>query len=265
MITHFLSAIDLFRAQKLRFLLTVSGIVVGVGSLVLLASLLTTGARVLEAQSFEASGDDVVTVQNDWHRMQNDPNAQRLRATDKDALDRSALLDGETISANYGMRRGVNAQFKGKEFSPFLLGASPAIFDVNRLVVAKGRGFSTDEFASVRRVVIVGGDVQDGKVEPGDTIRIGGAPYTVVGVLASKAEMGPGGVWSWNQRLIVPDRMFNLDFNPSKRPQSVVVRVKPPLAYTGAVKDYALAVRGVINTILLREHDGARSSCRSAA
>ncbi len=259
MITHLLSALDLFRAQKLRFLLTVSGIVVGVGSLVLLASLLSTGGKVLEAQSFEAAGDDVVTVQNDWDALQNDPNAHRLRATDKEALDRSALLENETISANYGMRRGVKALYNGKDFEPFLLGASPAIFDVNRLVIAKGRGFSTDEFASARRVLIVGGDVQDGKVAPGDTIRIGGAPYTVVGVLEPKAEMGPGGSWSWNQRLIVPDRTFNLDFNPSKRPQSVVVRVKPGAGYEGAVKDYALAVRGVIDAILLREHDGSRS------
>lgn len=259
MITHLLSAIDLFRAQKMRFLLTVSGIVVGVGSLVLLASLLSTGSRVLESQSFQAAGDDVVTVQNDWNALQNDPNAYRLRATDKDALDRSALLDEETISANYGMRRGITAIYDGKEFSPFLLGASVAIFDVNRLTIAKGRGFSADEFASARRVVIVGGDVEDGKIAPGDTIRIGGGPYTVVGVLEKKAEMGPGGPWSWNRRLIVPDRTFNLNFNPSKRPQSVVVRVNPPDTYVGEVKGYALAVRGVIDAILIKEHRGSRS------
>jgi putative ABC transport system permease protein len=258
MIRHLISAVGLFRSQKLRFLLTVSGIVVGIGTLVLLASLLSVGDSVLNEQSFRATGDDVVTVQNDWDAMNDDPDAVRLGRKDFEALDRSALLEGETISANYGMH-GAKAIWNGEDFEPRVIGLSPTSFDVYRLEIGKGRTFSPDEYADARRVVVIGAQVMDGRITLGDTIRIEGAPYIVVGIMKDKAEMGPGGQWSWNNRLMVPDRTYNLDFNPNKRPNAIVVRTNPPIDYAGPMKEYSLAVRDLIDGILSRAHDGKKS------
>src|SRR5687768_3706442 len=99
------AAIDLFRTQKLRFMLTVSGIVVGVGSLCLLASLLEVGQSVLRKTSAEATGDDIVTIQNDWAELNNNPDATWLGRKDKEALEATVLLpqEGMTITANFGL------------------------------------------------------------------------------------------------------------------------------------------------------------------
>ena len=64
--------------------------------------------------------------------------------------------------------------------------------------------------------------------------------------------MGPGGPWSWNNRILFPARTYNLSFDPSERPSNIVVKVTPPDGYEGMLKDYVLGVRDVVSTILMR-------------
>src|SRR5687768_68413 len=104
------NAIALFRAQKIRFLLTVSGIVVGVFSLLVMASILSVGQDVLRRVGAEATGDDLVTIENDWGVVFDNPDARGLDRADLDAVGSSTLLPGErTVTATYGLteRKGV--------------------------------------------------------------------------------------------------------------------------------------------------------------
>lgn len=243
---------ELFRTQKVRFLLTVSGIVVGVGSLVIMASLLEVGQGILRQSSAEATGDDIVTVQNDWQANQNHPDARRLDRADQQAIRESTLVSpASTVTATYGMRNR-SASFGTRSFEPFTIGIGPDAMEVFGLRVAVGRGFSAADHADARRVIIVGAEALDGVLKPGDVVRVEGQPYTVIGVLEKKAEMGPGGPWSWNQRLLFPDRTYMINFDPTRRPSSIVVKVVPPPGFVGLVKDYALATRSVLDVILMR-------------
>jgi putative ABC transport system permease protein len=249
---HLRAALDLFRTQKVRFLLTVSGIVVGVASLVVMASLLEIGGRTLARASGQATGDDVITVSDDWDAVINNPDAKRIGRDDRDALEGSTLLPGgTTVTATYGM---VNhkATHEGKPFDAFVIGVGPEAFGVYELELAGGRAFVASEYEGARRVAIVGSKVHDGAVSPGDTIRVEGSPFTVVGVMKEKPEMGPGGPWSWNNRILLPTRTYNLSFDPSQRPSNIVVKVTPPDSYEGMLKDYVLDVRDVVSTILMR-------------
>jgi putative ABC transport system permease protein len=246
------TTVDLFRTQKVRFLLTVSGIVVGVASLVVMASLLEVGQAILRQSSAQATGDDVITVQNDWQAMQNHPDAERLTHADQEAIAGSTLLSpGTTVTATYGMQNR-SATFDEKDYDPFTIGIGPDTLAVYQLSVEKGRAFAASDYTDARRVVIVGASALDGKPVPGDTVRVEGRPYTIVGVLAKKAEMGPGGPWSWNQRILFPDRTYQLNFDPSRRPTNIVVKVAPPVQLTGLVKEYVLATRTVLDAILMR-------------
>src|SRR5687768_10524664 len=102
---NFKNALALFRAQKIRFLLTVSGIVVGVFSLLVMASLLSVGQDVLRVVGAEATGDDLVTVQNDWGEVFSNPDARALDRSDLQAMDESSLLPADkTITATYGLQ-----------------------------------------------------------------------------------------------------------------------------------------------------------------
>lgn len=246
------ATIELFRTQKVRFMLTVSGIVVGVASLVVMASLLEVGQGILRSTSAEATGDDVITVANDWNVMQNNPDAERLRHRDQVAIDDSTLLsEGTTVTATYGMR-DRQAQFKEKDYNPFTIGIGPETLGVYNLKVEKGRDLSPGDFDEARKVVLLGAKALDGLPEPGDQIRVEGQPYTVVGILAEKADMGPGGPWSWNQRILFPERTYRLNFDPSRRPSNIVVKVAPPPQFVGLIKDYALASRNVLDAILMQ-------------
>jgi putative ABC transport system permease protein len=249
---HLRTALDLFRTQKVRFLLTVSGIVVGVASLVLMASLLEIGGRTLARASGQATGDDVITVSDDWDAISNNPDAKRIDSDDRRALAESKLLPGgTTVTATYGMDVH-QATHEGNRFDAFTIGLGPEAFGVYQIEIARGRPFVASEYEGARRVAIVGSKVRDGAVSPGDTIRVEGSPYTVVGVMDEKPEMGPGGLWSWNNRILLPARTYTLSFDPSERPSDIVVKVTPPDSYEGMLKDYVLGVRDVVSIVLMR-------------
>lgn len=241
-----------FRTQKLRFLLTVSGMVVGMGSLVLMASVLEVGQAVLRESSAMATDEDLITVSNDWRAGMNNPDAKMLERADQEAVAASTLLSpGSTVTGTYGME-DRQVLYKGKDYKPYTLGISPDALEVFKLKVARGRPFSAADHEKAARVVLVGADALDGKVEPGDSLRLLGRPFTVVGVLEHKAEMGPGGPWSWNQRVILPERSFQVNFDPARRPTNIIVKVAPPVQLEGLFKDYVLATRTVVDAILMR-------------
>jgi hypothetical protein len=121
---HLASALWLARAQKVRFLLTVSGVVVGVASLVTIASLLHVAEGVLESASSQAKGDDLVVVENDWQKLFSDPAARSLDQRDVGDLSGSTLL-GATDVAALGRMTDLKAQRDGREFSVKAMGAPP--------------------------------------------------------------------------------------------------------------------------------------------
>ncbi len=247
------TAFDLFRTQKMRFMLTVSGIVVGVASLVVLASLLEVGQEILRKSSAEATGDDVITVSNDWQKIMNLSDAKLLTAADQEAIETSELIsEGTKVTGAYGLR-DRSATFNGEEFQPLTMGIEPTAIDVYQLKVAKGRSFVTAEYEGVEHVAIAGAKVLDGKLKPGDVVRVEGTPYTLVGVLEEKPEMGPGGRWGWNNRLLMPARVYRIELDPSRRPSSIVLKVAVPEGYSGLMKDYVFGTRKVIDAILYRQ------------
>jgi putative ABC transport system permease protein len=244
---------EMFRAQKLRFLLTVSGVVVGVASLVVMASVLEVGQGVLRAASTSAAGDDILTISNDWQARMNNPDATMLTRGDHAAIAESTLLPpGSKVTATFGMQ-DRKARFEEVDYTPFTIGIGPDSLEVFQLRVARGRSFSASEFEGTPKILLVGAKALNGEVQPGDVVRVEGQPYVVVGVLEEKPEMGPGGPWSWNQRLIFPEKTYQLNFDPSKRPTNIVVKVAVPPTYEGLVKDYVVATRTVVESILARD------------
>jgi putative ABC transport system permease protein len=162
------------------------------------------------------------------------------------------LLPSErTVTVEYGPEEH-KAQLGGEEFTPFVMGITPDVLEARRLVVARGRAFTADEVRLQRRVLLVGATVLEGEVDPGDSLRIEGVPFLVVGVLAEKPDMGPGGRFSWNNRLLMPAATYRLQFDPSGDPGRIVVRVTPPADYLGPIKDFVLGARDLMDVVLAR-------------
>lgn len=219
--------IDQFWTHKVRFSLTVSGIVVGVASLAILASFLTVGSAVLKETNMRATGEDLLTVSNDWRMMDKFPQEKRLSNEDAQRLDTSTTLENVDFAPQYGSR-DKNYVYNDKDDSAFLVGLDARGFSANRLEVIEGRGFLANEFTDYSRVAIVGSSLLEDHPKPwvGTTLKLENYNILIVGVLKEKPTMGPGKKWSWNKRLLLPSATYNILFNPERKPESITGRVR---------------------------------------
>jgi putative ABC transport system permease protein len=254
LVRHLKSAWWLARAQKMRFLLTVSGVVVGVASLVTIASLLDTAESVLESASSAAKGDDLVVVENDWRELHNNPSARSLERRDADNLADSAMMGQPQITA-LGSLVDLKAQRDGREFMVNGMAAPATVWTTYNLPLAAGRTFTASDDAEARDVVVVGAAVDDGKLAVGDEFRISGKTVRVIGLLKEKPEMGPGGPWDWNHRVLFPERTFRMSMNPSTDVATIAVRRPAPPDFSGALTEFQAQTRALVDVVLSRDRD----------
>ena len=190
---------DSLRSQPARSGLAIAGVVIGIVTVVLVASVLV-GLRNSVAQLFRELGTDNIFA---FHRN-GDPYTP---ASDRDALRRPLLpAYAETIQKlgpsvrDVGVQllvpavtatRTITARAGGNESDSVLLeGVSSNFFDVTGAEFAAGRPFSDAENRVVAPVAVIGANVATALFGPGDAVGkpflLGGERYFVVGVLAKR-------------------------------------------------------------------------------
>src|SRR5687768_385437 len=88
-----------FKTSKLRVGLTLLGIMIGSGSMVLLAGLLVAGEESLVRLSQHANESDMIEIRTaDPPRKDANKTTRPLTTYDADALRESALLDGAQVN-----------------------------------------------------------------------------------------------------------------------------------------------------------------------
>lgn len=190
---------DSLRSQPARSGLAIAGVVIGIVTVVLVASVLV-GLRNSVAQLFRELGTDNIFA---FHRN-GDPYTP---ASDRDALRRPLLpAYAETIERlgpsvrDVGVQllvpavtstRTITARAGGNESDSVLLeGVSSNFFDVTGAEFAAGRPFSDAENRVVAPVAVIGANVASALFGPDDAVGkpflLGGERYFVVGVLAKR-------------------------------------------------------------------------------
>jgi putative ABC transport system permease protein len=254
---------DTLRANRLRFLLTLSGIVVGCGSLVLLSGLLAGAREALVEAASRASEKDLIQV-----RPEAPPEKQRRRTTrpldrgDVDTLAGSPLLPAARV---VGMQPwNATAQFRDKHLQVALVGTRGDALDLYRLQLVRGRFFTAEDLASRRRVAVIGHKVWTdlfGKATAlaGLELTAGGERFSVVGVLAPKPSFGNDGPWRWDARVLVPDTSFAViapaAHGVGRGVESIFVRLGQARALAARID----GVRAVVKSTLLRRHYGVEN------
>jgi putative ABC transport system permease protein len=247
-----------FATSRLRVGLTLLGIMIGTGAMVLLPGLLIAGEEALVRLAQGANESDMIELHNDDPPPKDAKKTTRpLTSWDADALVDNPLLDGAQINAN--ARKDARARFGGREKATTLFAAELDSRSLYRISVEKGRYFTEDDFHERRRVCIVGQEMWtqllDEQPLRNQHITIEDTVFEVVGVLAHKPTMHHGGTRMWNRRVMLPSTTFAAAFEPSRRVRAVFVRLKDNAGLIGKARQ----LTDVIEQTILRRHYGVKN------
>jgi putative ABC transport system permease protein len=175
-------------ANKLRSILTLIGVVMGVASVIMIITLTNT-ANDYFGTKLTGYGADVFTIDRsaaisspeDYLRFQK---RKILRYEDYKAVRENCTYCKEVGT---GLSRTIKVVHDGHSTTDTeLRGYSEAMFSLNNVNIALGRALTDADVEHAARSVVVGYDVVDDILGDGDPVgkevRVEGVPYTVVGV-----------------------------------------------------------------------------------
>lgn len=177
-------------SQKLRTALTILGMVIGVGAIVLLVSV-GQGAKNYVTSEFEGLGTNLIIVQpgkSDRKTHMGPPvgAAQRKMTTaDVQAIEKRAL----NLEAVSGLVLGtVSVRHEDALANITVFGTNEQFPNILNIKVGRGEYFSREEDEYGRRVVVLGQNVATelfGDADPvGLSVKLNESEYRIVGVLA---------------------------------------------------------------------------------
>lgn len=183
-------------ANRLRTFLTMLGMVIGVGAVVLMMAI-GEGAQQSIKRSIDSMGSNLFVILSGSSSTSGSRSASGSSST-LNMNDATAIADLEDIGAVAPISIG-NAQiiYGGNNSNSAIVGTTPSYFSIRRWDVESGELFSDADIRSASRVALVGKTVVENlfgdEVDPiGKTIRIKKSPFIVVGVLEAKGQSFDG-------------------------------------------------------------------------
>lgn len=181
-------------ANKLRSLLTMLGVIIGVGA-VIVAIGIGAGSREAVAQSIQRLGTNVLTVRPGQQRTGNinlgAGSQNTMKLEDADAI----LAECPSVARICPQVNG-NAQIKfgDQNLNASVNGVTEDYPPINNHNIDLGRFFGAAEVKAYKRVAVIGSNVATNLFKTqsplNQRIRVAGQAFTVVGVLQSKGGQG---------------------------------------------------------------------------
>ena len=242
-------------SHKLRSILTMLGIIIGIAAIITIVSTIK-GTNEQIKENLIGAGNNVVTVQLNQNGYQYDMSWSDIPAgvrtiTEETRQELEAISGVEAVSLynarNYAdMIFWRNAQFNGQVF-----GIDSHYLHVYGYQVKSGRGFTENDFQNCRKVALVDTttvtNLFGGESPVGQALEIGGDVFTVVGVVALSEEFEPT-INSINDYWMYADTSSGSIYLPIStwptayrfdEPQNVAIKVKNTDVMTSAGKDAA--------------------------
>ena len=218
---------------RLRTLLMILGIVVGIASLTILSSIGEATKRETMQRFKNMLGTfDTIIVRPGGGRSRGMPTLVNvpptLRFEDADAIAR----DLPEIRAVAEMQTAFDVDIKYRDHaaSPVVIGTTPNWLELRSEEVQEGVFYTDDQNTALARIAVIGTDVQaalfPGEDPLGKTFRVADVPFQVIGLLKSRGAGPAGG--SLDNLVLIPvntasRRLFNRDFLTM-----VIAQVKDP-------------------------------------
>lgn len=178
-------------ANRLRTFLTMLGMVIGVGAVVLMMAV-GQGAQESVKQSINAMGSNLFIVLSGSFTASGARSGSGA-ASSLTVIDANAISELDGVSNVAPISMG-NAQvvFGNNNWATSIIGTTPAYLEIRSWDLDDGYIFSESDMRSATRVALIGKTVVEnifGDINPiGKTIRIKQNPFVVLGVLKSKGQ-----------------------------------------------------------------------------
>ncbi len=204
-------------ANKFRAFLTILGVMVGVASVIGMASVVN-GLQVAAEQEVDRMGSNIITVNKfadntDWDNLTDEErNRPPITSGEADAIMANCPSVAGVAPRNYYFQpSGNEARYMNRKMNnPYFLGTWPDYLKVRDKSMQSGRFFSGSDLQYRLMVCVIGHDVADvlfeGENPVGKEIRVNGQKFEVRGVLEHvKSNFGDD---SENKYIMVPLSTF---------------------------------------------------------
>ena len=185
-------ALRALRVNKLRSILTMLGIIIGVGAVITMIAI-GSGAQAQIEEQIKALGTNLIIVT---------PGSMTSGGVRMGAGSRSSLTDDDAyamqrelsdVQAAAPTLRGTGqVVFGGTNWSTQFYGVTPEYFEVRNWTIARGKGFEAADITGAGKVVLLGETVVRslfGDSDPiGQIVRVRKVPMEVIGVLERKGQ-----------------------------------------------------------------------------
>jgi len=185
-------------ANKVRSGLTILGIVIGIGSVIAMISIGQGAAGSIESR-IQSMGSNLITVTPGFQRNFSQVSSGRGSAQTLTLEDAESITEGITgiqaVAPELSRRYQVVA--KGKNTNTQVVGTVSVYPSVKNVGMAQGSFISDQNVRSLAKVAVLGPVTRDdlfgeGATSIGQTVRINGINFKVIGITLSKGGTGFG-------------------------------------------------------------------------
>lgn len=247
LVESFLTAFDSLRANKLRSVLTMLGVIIGVAAVIALMSV-GNGVNQFVTGEIQSIGTNLISVTTD---TQVTDGAPALSVDDAEALadPLNAPAVGQVTATIQGSQEVVYA---GSTYRTTVTGVLPSHFSVNSLTVAAGGPLTQVDMDTRARVAVLGATAAEelfGQEYPvGKSVRINGVSYEVVGLLEEQ-----GGFTGGDSTVFIPLSTAHTRLFPARTRSGE--RAVNSITVQAANEDAVAAAMEQITLLLRQRHD----------
>jgi putative ABC transport system permease protein len=183
----FLTAIDSLVANKMRAVLTILGVIIGVAAVIALMAI-GNGVNESITGEIQSIGTNLISISTDFD---NSDGYQSLSANDVEAL--ADPLNAPSLAKVSASVQGTQeVLYSGRSSRTTVTGVTTHSLEVNNLTeFQSGDGLTDQDLETNARVTVIGSeaatDLFEGEYSIGKSIKINGVSYEVVGVLAESS------------------------------------------------------------------------------
>ena len=248
LVSTLLEALESLSSNKARTALTMLGIIIGVGAVIAMLAI-GNGTKQAIVGEIEGIGTNLLFVMSNYEDVTN-PEPLTIRDAEMIADPISAPAVGAAAPVIQGQAELTNA---GNATTASMVGVTEEYSTVQTVELSEGDFFNSSQISGLASAVILGTNVADdlfGRSDGlvGETVRIAGQPFRVVGIL--KKEGGSEFGNSPDDQILVPLTTAQIRLMPGK------VKNQVDMIYVSAIDaDSVKSAEDQVSLILRDQHN----------